>query len=377
MRQDASGEDPRRGDPIRTAARIAALADHSVGDVGVRADEVIGGDVLEGEGPVGPEAGADADAGRRPADGLEGLLEAEDQAHGTTGPQRHERDERLVLRVLLATERPAGVGGEDPDLGQRHSQEVGEHLLQPVRVLDRAPDRDPITVRCGDVGVGLDGELGHHRELVGVFDHEVGDRRVQVAPADLVLAQDIGRRERVVRPEARVLDERRRWIERRLDGEDGGQLLVLDLHQARRFLGRVLGVGRHGRDGFSVVMRLPDRQHGTVDELGPEARHGDGQVGWGHDEADAWDLGRRGRVDRDDPGACAVDGHEPGLENVLDLQVGHVGLLARHALVPAHPPRGGADAAVHRSAASVVSAGPPPRLPEAFAVARIASAICS
>ena len=67
-----------------------------------------------------PEAGADADLRRPAADGLEGLLEREDQADGAAGLQRHEGDERLVLRVLLATEPAARVRGEDPDLGQRH-----------------------------------------------------------------------------------------------------------------------------------------------------------------------------------------------------------------------------------------------------------------
>jgi len=156
-----------------------------------------------------------------------------------------------------------------------------------------------------------------------------------------------------------------------------GQLLVLDLHQAGRLLGRVLGVGRDRGDRLTVVVRLADREHGPVDELGPETRHGFGQVGRGHDEADARDLHGGGRVDRDDPGAGAVDRHEPGVEDIRDIEVGDVGLLARDALMAAHTPRRGADAAVHRSTASVVRARPPSRSSEAFAVARIASAICS
>ena len=47
--------------------------------------------------------------------------------------------------------------------------------------------------------------------VVGALDDEVGARarRVDVAPADAVLAEDVGARERVARPERRVLDERR------------------------------------------------------------------------------------------------------------------------------------------------------------------------
>ena len=52
---------------------------------------------------------ADADLRRRAADGLECLLEREDEPARAAGSERHEGDERLVLGVLLAAERAARI----------------------------------------------------------------------------------------------------------------------------------------------------------------------------------------------------------------------------------------------------------------------------
>ena len=57
-----------------------------------------------------------------------------------------------------------------------------------------------------------------------------------------------------------------------------------------RLLGGVLRLGRDGRDRLAVVLRLADGEDRPVAELRPEARHGLGQVGGGHDEAHARDL---------------------------------------------------------------------------------------
>ena len=68
---------------------------------------------------VRAEARPDADLRGAPADGLERLLERQDEADRSAGAERHERDERLVLGVLLATEAATRVGREDADLGER------------------------------------------------------------------------------------------------------------------------------------------------------------------------------------------------------------------------------------------------------------------
>ena len=131
------------------AAGVAALADHPVGDVGVGADEVVGLDVLEGERAVGPEARSGRGPRRTPRRTAWNVSSrVRTRRTGRPGPEGHERHERLVLRVLLAAEAAARVRGEDPDLGERQAEDLRQDLLQPVRVLDRAPDGDPVAVRA-------------------------------------------------------------------------------------------------------------------------------------------------------------------------------------------------------------------------------------
>ena len=95
-----------------------------------------------------------------------------------------------------------------------------------------------------------------------------------------------------------ILDERGRRVEGGRDREDGRQLLVLDADEAGGLLGRVLRLGRDGGHGLAVVLRLADGEDRAILELRPEPRHGLGQIGGRHDEADARDLRRGRRVDR-------------------------------------------------------------------------------
>ena len=192
----------------------------------------------------------------------------------------------------------------------------------------------------------------------------VGRRGVDVAPADAVLAEDVGRREPIVGAKRRILDQRRRRREGRRQGEDGGQLLVLDPDEAGGLLGGVLRLGCDDRHGLAVVLRLADGDDRPVRELGTEARHRLGQVGRGHDEAHAGERERRARVDRDDPGPRAVERDEPCLEGVRQPDVGHV-------LGEAGDPADSADA-VGRAANSLRSHRWAPS-----ATARTASLICS
>ncbi len=71
------------------------------------------------------------DLGGSASDGLKRLLEGQDEPDRAAGPQRHEREKGLVFRVLLPTERPAGVGGEDPDLRERQIEQRGDDPLDP------------------------------------------------------------------------------------------------------------------------------------------------------------------------------------------------------------------------------------------------------
>ena len=118
---------------------------------------------------------------------------------------------------------PPGSGAKTRTFDSGRPQDLRQDLLQPVRVLDRAPDGDPVPVRRGHERVGLDGEVGHHRERLGVLDDEIGRRGhgIHVAPAEVVLAEDVRAGQGVARAERRVLDERRGRVERRRDREDG------------------------------------------------------------------------------------------------------------------------------------------------------------
>ena len=166
-------------------------------------------------------------------------------------------------------------------------------------MLDRAPDDDPVAVRRGHERVRLDRELGDHREGVRAFDHDVRLTfgRVEVAPPIAVLAEDVRAREGVVRPERRVLDERRIRCQGRRHGVDRGELLEIDPHETRGLLGCVECLGGDRGHGVAVELRLADREHGSVPQLWAEARHRVREVGGGHDEADAGHGKSRARVD--------------------------------------------------------------------------------
>ncbi len=127
------------------------------------------------------------------------------------------------LACCLPPNAPPGSGARTRTLASGRPQDPGEDLLEPVRVLDRTPDGDPVAIGRGHERVRLDRELGDHREGVGALDDDVGlgGRGVNVAPAVAVLAQDVGRGERVaVRADRGILDERCRGIEGASDRED-------------------------------------------------------------------------------------------------------------------------------------------------------------
>ena len=345
VRQHAPGEDPDGRHGVRAVRREAALADRPVGDVGVRADEVVGPDVAEHDPAVASEAGPDVDLRGAAADGLERLLERQDEPDRPAGAEGQERDERLVLRVLLAAERATRIRREDPDLRERQPEHAGHDPLQPVRVLDRAPDRDAVAVRGGHEGVRLDGELGDHREVVRALDDDlrVGRGGVDVAPAVVVLAQDVGGGQRIVGTQRGILDERRTRGEGRGDRRDGGQRLALDPDEPGGLLGRVLRLGRDRRDRLAVVVRLADGDDRAVLPLRPEARH---RLRAGRRRSDGADAGhgqRGARVDRDDPRPRVVDRHELDVQLAVEMDVGDVRLLAGDPVEPADAGRRRAD----------------------------------
>ena len=162
-------------------------------------------------------------------------------------------------------------------------------------------------------------------------------RGVDVAPAVVVLVEDVRRGARVAGTEGRVLDERRVRGEGLRDGMECGQLLELDRDERCGLLGSVVGLCGDRGDGFAVVLRLACGEDGAVAALRPEAGHRVGQIGGGRHEANAWDLERCRRVDPADPRARHIEGDELDVEDVVVGQVGDVLLLPGDAGTAADP----------------------------------------
>ena len=385
--EHAAGEDADVRHAIRAVRGVAALRDGAVGDVRVGADQVVRLDVAEDDRAVATEPGPDVDLGRSPADGLERLLEREHEADLASRRARHEREQRLVLGVLLATERPARVRREHADLRERQAEQVGDDPLEPVGVLDRAPDHDPVAVGRGHVGVGLDGELGDHRKGVCAFDDDVclAGRRVDVAPAVMVLVEDVRGGARVAGSEGGVLDERRVRGERLRDGVERGQLLELDRDEPGGLLGGIVGLGGDRGDGLAVVFGLAGGQDRAV-ACAAARSAASGRAGRPAvvTRRTPGIRERCGRVDPADPRPRHVERDELHVEDVVVGQVGDVLLLPGDAGTAADPgcrlpdahcgatfASGTADRSPTGGAMLVVSWAPPP------ATAWTASMICS
>ena len=303
------------------------------------------------------EAGPDPGLAGGPTGGLERLLERQDQPDRATKPERCEDHRRLVLGVLLAAEAAPGIRGVHPHLGEGHLHQAGDQLLEPVRVLDRAPDREAVAIGRRDERVRLDGEVGHHREGVAALYDDVRSSRlgVDVAPAHAMLGEHVAAGEPVAGAQGGVLDERRIRRERPGDREHRRQLLVLHAHEPGGRLGQLARVGHDQRDGIAMVLRLADRQDGPVLVLGPEAGHGLRQVVRRHHEVDAGQGERPGGVDAQDPRPRAVQRHQLRVEGVRDREVREVPLRSRDAVDAADAVGGVADPrAGHRSAPSAV-----------------------
>ena len=202
-----------------------------------------------------------------PANRLECLLERQHEPDGPPEPKRHERDQRLVLGMLLPAEPAARIGGNDPHLRERQAHEVGNDPLEPVRVLDRAPDHDP-AARRGHERVRLDGELGDHREGVCALDHDVGFAfgRLEVAPRIAVLAEHVRAREGSRSAGATDPGRAAHRCPAAATVWTAG-LLDVDLNEARGLLGRVERLGGDGGNRVPMELRLADREHGPVPQL--------------------------------------------------------------------------------------------------------------
>ena len=171
--------------------------------------------------------------------------------------------------------------------------------------------------------------------------------------------------------ERRILYERGVRRERLGDRDDRRQRLVVDPDEPRRLLRRIEGLGRDRDDRLAVVVRLVDRDHWAIPVLGAESRDRLRQVGRAEREPHAPDGEGCARIDVEDPRASAVERHELGVQDALQVDVGHIGLAARDPLDPADAGRRIADAA-----GQIAGAARPHRA-SSSAASSTASKICS
>ena len=177
VRQDAAGDDPGGRAAVRPRRGVAALGDGPIGDVGVRADQVVRARCRGTR--ASRRAGTRTARGPRPRRG--GRPGTSPRASARGGPAGRSRwamnaSSGSYLACCLPPNAPPGSGAWTRTLASGRSSSVGDDALQPVRVLDRAPDRDAVAVGRGHERVRLDRELGDHRERVGALDDDVRRR---------------------------------------------------------------------------------------------------------------------------------------------------------------------------------------------------------
>ena len=216
-------------------------------------------------------------------------------------------------------------------------------------MLDGAPDRHPLGIGRRHERVRLDREMGDHRERVVVLDDAVGGD-VGVPPAEAPFLENVGVCEPLSGANRRILDERRRGIERLVDGEHRRKLVVLDADGGGRRLRRILGLRGNRDDRLAEELRLSNREHRAIVVRRTAARHRVRQVRSGHDAAHAVEPPGLVRIDASDSGAGAVQMNELDVQDVLEPDVRGVALRARDALDAAGPPHGTSNPALRHQA---------------------------
>ena len=255
--------------------------------------------------------------------------------------ERHERQSGSYLACCLPPNAPPGSGAKTRTLASGRPSSAGDDALEPVRVLDRAPDRDPVAVRRGHERVRLDRELGHHRERVGALDDDLRLRRRHRRRPSRSGARGGRSCPPAGRP-AGATDPGRAGASGARAGAivcDRRQLLELDPDEARRPPRRHRASRRRrrrrARRGNFVS---PVGEHGPVPELRPEARHrrpaGRRRVKTSRTPGTAE---RRAGVDRPIRARAHVERDELHVERVVELEVGDVRLPPGDPVEPADP----------------------------------------
>ena len=258
---------------VRAGVWAADQVDHLVGfdaagaridRVGADAGEIV--DLEGGDGAVVVDADLGLDAMIAGMDvGDEALQPVGDEFHRPAQQLRQRNGRHLVgIDMHLDAERAADVLGDDAHLMGFEVQMLGENVLRHVRRLGAVIDGQPLFARIpvGDDGARFVGDAGMAAEHEGRF----GDG-VRFSKRFIGIAGGMGALEGEIVAEL-GMDHRRRFIERGFGVGDGGQRLVVDLHQRAavfRFRARARYHGAHrlalpagAIDGDGVLWRRFD-----------------------------------------------------------------------------------------------------------------------
>ena len=263
--------------------------------------------------------------------GLEVLAPAHDYAHRAPRLARQGHRRGLHGGRQLAAEAAADLGGDDPDLGHGHPQDLRDGGAQRELGLGGRPHSGLARgVEAGRGGVRFDVGLVHHGHVETVLEDPVGLREpaCHVAAHDLLVAAHVAAPVQVrLRPVVGVVFVQQRRVRRHglQPGSDRGQHLIVHLDEPRRFLGGLLVHRRHRGDAVAGIARL-----------------GGGEVRLVAHEAAVADVrkvgGRHHRLDARQPlGALGADGGDA-----------RVGVRAQHHLAGKHSVAGQDVRAEHR-----------------------------
>ena len=176
------------------AARQDDRAQRAVGAAVHDDVDVLGDEAAVGGGPD-PVRDDRRVALRRRGNVLVAVVDHPDRLAAATGEERGmDGDDRGVL--LLAPEPAAGLGLHDLRLRVAEAERPLERLVDVVRALEAAVDRDPaVLARHGDHRVVLDVQLLLVADAVRPLDDDVGfgEARLHVAGSDLVVGEDVVR----------------------------------------------------------------------------------------------------------------------------------------------------------------------------------------
>ena len=140
VRQHSPGVDSGVGRPVWATAQVVRLGHDPLCDVGIGADQKVRLDVLKDDIARSRETAADVYFCCGPPNGLECLLQAEDQPARSARAKRQIRHQWLKLRVLLPAEAAARIGSKHAHLTERQVEQLRHDPLQQKRMLDRAPN---------------------------------------------------------------------------------------------------------------------------------------------------------------------------------------------------------------------------------------------